>query len=51
MERANRGFIEERRSPAGSLPIVDDFAAAIVNASANTNLSNGETVYVGSTEW
>jgi 3-oxoacyl-[acyl-carrier protein] reductase len=51
MERANRGFIEERRSQAGTLPTVEDFATAIVDAGANANLTSGETIYVGSTEW
>jgi hypothetical protein len=30
---------------------VDDFATAIVDAGANVNLTSGETIYVGSTEW
>jgi 3-oxoacyl-[acyl-carrier protein] reductase len=51
MERANRGFIEERRSQAGTLPTVEDFANAIVDACANAKLNSGETIYVGSTEW
>jgi 3-oxoacyl-[acyl-carrier protein] reductase len=51
MERANRGFIEERRSQAGTLPTVDDFATAIVNACGDTKLPSGETIYIGSTEW
>jgi 3-oxoacyl-[acyl-carrier protein] reductase len=51
MERANRGFIEERRTQAGSLPTVDDFAIAIVDAAANETLNSGDTIYVGSTEW
>lgn len=51
MERANRGFIEGRRSQAGALPTVDDFARAIVDACANNALASGETIYVGSTEW
>jgi 3-oxoacyl-[acyl-carrier protein] reductase len=51
MERANRGFIEERRAQAGSLPTVEDFAIAIVDAAANETLNSGDTIYVGSTEW
>jgi 3-oxoacyl-[acyl-carrier protein] reductase len=51
MERAGGRLIEERREQAGSLPTVEDFAAAIVEASGNASLSSGETIYVGSTEW
>jgi 3-oxoacyl-[acyl-carrier protein] reductase len=51
MERADRGFIENRRTQAGSLPTVEDFAAAIVNAAASETLDSGDTIYVGSTEW
>ncbi len=51
MERANRGFINERREQAGTLPTVADFAKAIADACTNTSLSSGETIFVGSTEW
>jgi 3-oxoacyl-[acyl-carrier protein] reductase len=51
MERAGGRLIEERREQAGSLPTVEDFAAAIVEASGNTSLNSGDTIYVGSTEW
>jgi len=51
MERANRGFINERREQAGTLPTVADFAKAIADACANKSLRSGETIFVGSTEW
>lgn len=51
MERVNRGFINERREQAGTLPTVADFAKAIADACANTSLSSGETIFVGSTKW
>ncbi|MBE9170002.1 SDR family oxidoreductase [Pleurocapsales cyanobacterium LEGE 06147] len=51
MERSNRGLINQRREQAGSLPSVEDFASAIVDTCANSSLSSGATVFVGSTEW
>ncbi|MFM2428885.1 MAG: hypothetical protein RLZZ511_98 [Cyanobacteriota bacterium] len=51
MERAGGRLIEERREQAGSLPTVEDFAAAIVQASSDRTLKSGDTIYVGSTEW
>jgi 3-oxoacyl-[acyl-carrier protein] reductase len=51
MERAQPGFINERREQAGSLPTVTDFASAIADVCENSSLSSGETIFVGSTEW
>lgn len=51
MERSNRGFINERRQQAGSLPSVADFANAIADTCGNYSLKSGATVFVGSTEW
>lgn len=51
MERSNRGFINERRQQAGSLPSVEDFARAIADTCVNSSLKSGATVFVGSTEW
>lgn len=51
MERSNRGFINERREQAGSLPSVEDFASVIADTCAYSSLSSGATVFVGSTEW
>jgi 3-oxoacyl-[acyl-carrier protein] reductase len=51
MERAQPGFINERREQAGSLPTVADFASVIADVCGNSSLSSGETIFVGSTEW
>jgi 3-oxoacyl-[acyl-carrier protein] reductase len=51
MERAQPGFINERREQAGSLPTVADFANAIADVCGNSSLSSGETIFVGNTEW
>jgi 3-oxoacyl-[acyl-carrier protein] reductase len=51
MNRNAPGLIEARRSEAGSLPTVDEFAEAIVNAVKDQKLQTGSTVFVGSTEW
>ncbi len=51
MERANPGFIEERREQAGTLPTVEDFALAIVDAALDDTLDSGATIFIGSTEW
>jgi 3-oxoacyl-[acyl-carrier protein] reductase len=51
MERAQPGFINERRDRAGTLPTVADFANAIADACGNSSLNSGETIFVGSTEW
>lgn len=51
LDRTDRGLIAARREQAGSLPTVDEFARAIVDACANDELDSGATVFVGSTEW
>jgi 3-oxoacyl-[acyl-carrier protein] reductase len=51
LERQSRGLIEKRRQAAGSLPSVEEFAAAIVEAGTNDSYSSGHTIYVGSTDW
>jgi NAD(P)-dependent dehydrogenase (short-subunit alcohol dehydrogenase family) len=51
MERSKRGLIDQRCEQAGTLPSVEDFAAAIVDTSMDSSLSSGATLYVGSTEW
>jgi 3-oxoacyl-[acyl-carrier protein] reductase len=51
MERAQPGFINERREQAGMLPTVSDFASAIADACQNFSLDSGETIFVGNTEW
>jgi 3-oxoacyl-[acyl-carrier protein] reductase len=49
LQRQSPGLIEERRREAGSLPDVEEFAAAIVDAASSVHKS-GTTLYVGSTE-
>jgi 3-oxoacyl-[acyl-carrier protein] reductase len=51
LERQSRGLIQRRRQAVGSLPDVEEFAAAIVQAGVSDTYSSGETIYVGSTEW
>lgn len=51
MERSTRGLIDERRQQAGTLPTIEDFAKAIADTCANSSLSSGTTVFVGSTQW
>lgn len=50
LERQSRGLIEKRRQAVGSLPDVDEFAAAIVKACVSGSYASGDTVYVGSTD-
>ena len=50
MERSAPGLIEVRRAQAGSLPTVEEFARAIVDAAADSRLESGATVFVGSTD-
>ena len=49
LQRQSPGLIEERRKEAGSLPDIEEFAAAIVDA-ASADHESGATLYVGSTE-
>ena len=51
LQRHSPGLIESRRREAGSLPNVEDFAAAIVKAAADDSYATGQTIYVGSTDW
>ena len=44
------GIIEQRRQDVGSLPDVEEFAAAIVDAAANPTHASGTTLYIGSTD-
>lgn len=50
LNRMRPGVIEGRRSQVGWLPTTEDFALAIAEAGVNPALTNGETVYVGSTD-
>jgi 3-oxoacyl-[acyl-carrier protein] reductase len=51
LERQSRGLIQKRREAVGTLPDVEEFAAAIVDAGISDRYSSGQTIYVGSTEW
>jgi hypothetical protein len=51
MQRQNPGLIEERRKQVGTLPSIEDFARAIVDAATNDELTSGTTIFVGSTDW
>jgi NAD(P)-dependent dehydrogenase (short-subunit alcohol dehydrogenase family) len=48
LERTARGLIETRRGQAGVLPTVQEFAAAIVAAAADSHSPNGHVSFVGS---
>jgi len=50
LERSAPGLLAQRRAQAGTLPTVEDMAAAIVQALADQALPSGHTLYVGSTE-
>jgi 3-oxoacyl-[acyl-carrier protein] reductase len=50
LERQSRGLIEKRRQAVGPLPDIEEFAAAIVEASVSDAYSSGDTIFVGSTE-
>jgi NAD(P)-dependent dehydrogenase (short-subunit alcohol dehydrogenase family) len=50
LERQSRGIIEARRQAVGALPTVDEFAAVIVRAALDREITSGETLFVGSTE-
>ncbi len=47
LERVSPGLIERRREQAGTLPNVEDFATAIVEAALDEGLASGSSVYVG----
>ncbi len=51
LERKSRGKFEMPSKAARVLPTVDEFAEAIVEAAMDRKLANGDTVFVGSTEW
>lgn len=50
LERTQRGLIESRRAQAGTLPTVEEFAAAIVEAAADAQRPNGHVAFVGPTD-
>ena len=50
LERTQRGLIASRRAQAGGLPTVKEFAAAIVDAAADTHRANGHVSFIGPTD-
>jgi NAD(P)-dependent dehydrogenase (short-subunit alcohol dehydrogenase family) len=50
MQRQNPGFIEKRRSSAGVLPTVEEFARAVATSALDNQLESGATIFVGSTD-
>ncbi len=50
LQRQCPGLIEERRRASGSLPDVEEFAAAIARCAIPNTYETGRTIYVGSTE-
>jgi NAD(P)-dependent dehydrogenase (short-subunit alcohol dehydrogenase family) len=51
LERKNRSNAESLSPDGRALPTVDEFAQAIAAATANDGLANGQTIFVGSTDW
>ena len=51
LERKGRGHIEVPPSEARVLPTIDEFAEAIAAATTDNSLANGQTIFVGSTDW
>lgn len=49
LDRMNRGVIEARVKQVGSIPTIDEFAAAIAAVAEDPDIASGETVFVGST--
>jgi NAD(P)-dependent dehydrogenase (short-subunit alcohol dehydrogenase family) len=50
LQKKSKGLIEARRQEAGALPTVDEFAAAIVQATIDSRLPSGHTIFVGAVE-
>jgi NAD(P)-dependent dehydrogenase (short-subunit alcohol dehydrogenase family) len=51
LERKSRGHSEPVPTAPRALPTVDEFAEAIAAATVDSNLANGQTIFVGSTDW
>ena len=47
LERSKPGLIEHRRSEAGTLPTVDEFANVIAHAAFDEGIVSGQTIFVG----
>lgn len=51
LERKSRGQFDPSPAEKRILPTVDEFAEAIAQATVDRNLENGQTIFVGSTEF
>jgi len=51
LERKSRGQSESSPAKPRLLPTVDAFAEAIADATVDSKLVNGQTIFVGSTDW
>jgi 3-oxoacyl-[acyl-carrier protein] reductase len=51
LERKSRGKFDAPPMGGRVLPTVDEFAEAIAAATVDRTLGNGDTIFVGSTEW
>ena len=51
LERQQPGLLDHRPDQAKRLPKLDEFAEAIAQAAADSNLPNGHTIFVGSTDY
>ena len=51
LERKSRGHFDPPPAEKRTLPTVDEFAEAIAEATVDCNLLNGQTIFVGSTEF
>jgi len=51
LERKSRGEFAAPSTATRVLPTVDEFAEAIAEATLNRGLANGETIFIGSTDW
>ena len=51
LERKSRGHFDAPAPEKRTLPTVDEFAEAIAEATVDCNLANGQTIFVGSTEF
>ena len=50
LERVEPGLIAARREQTGALPTIEEFAAAIVAAAADSNRVSGQVSFVGPTD-
>ena len=51
LERKSRGHSDPVLAEPRLLPTIDEFAEAIADATVDSKLVNGQTIFVGSTDW